>query len=61
MMNKNRPNFKRIYKDLLKLKYPEKTKDCNNILDKEQLTNYNLIVLNKIIFGDQTHNQKPPQ
>lgn len=55
---KNRPNFKRIYIDMIRLKYPDKTKELLKILDKEILTDYDLLQLNKSLFGNQQYNQK---
>ncbi|WP_250254807.1 helix-turn-helix domain-containing protein [Chryseobacterium sp. Marseille-Q3244] len=55
---KSRPNFKRIYEDLIHFKYPDKRKELCEILDKEKLTDYDLIRLNISLFGDQQHNQK---
>lgn len=55
---KNRPNFKRIYIDMIRLKYPGKTKELLKILDKEILTDYDLLQLNKSLFGNQQYNQK---
>ncbi|RNA63344.1 helix-turn-helix domain-containing protein [Chryseobacterium nematophagum] len=44
-------NYKRIYSDILDLKYPEKKQVCQIILNKEKLLAMDIIELNKRIFG----------
>jgi len=46
-----RPDYKRIYMDIIKKKYPEKIKKCLPILEKELLTVFDIISLNNEIFG----------
>lgn len=45
------PNYKRIYTDILKRKYPDKIKECKHILDKRNLSALDVIALNQKIFG----------
>jgi len=45
------PDYKKIYKDIIKYKKPEKQNDCNKLLKKEKLTVLDIIRLNTIIFG----------
>lgn len=47
------PNYKRIYKDILQLKYPEKKEKCVAILKKERLSALDIINLNNLIFPQQ--------
>lgn len=45
------PDYKRIYKDILDKKYPDKKQQCIHLLDKEKLTFLDIIELNRKIFG----------
>jgi len=51
MKKTNFPNYKRIYKDILSKKYPEKEKKCKYILEKEEISVLDIIKINEIIFG----------
>ncbi|MDM1549539.1 helix-turn-helix domain-containing protein [Empedobacter falsenii] len=53
-------NYKILYKDLIKDKYPEKKNICESILKKNILTIFDIIELNKKLFGDNNikENQK---
>lgn len=46
-----RPDYKRIYTDLISSKFPDKKKECEKYLNKENLSNLNIIELNQKIFG----------
>ena len=48
------PNYKRIYSDILKKKYPEKIEYCNSILQKTKLSTLDIIQLNEKIFGSNS-------
>ncbi|MBB6371845.1 helix-turn-helix domain-containing protein [Chryseobacterium shigense] len=48
------PDYKKIYIDILKKKYPEKAERCTVILQKEQLTSLDVVHLNEIIFGKES-------
>ncbi|AZB27394.1 helix-turn-helix domain-containing protein [Chryseobacterium bernardetii] len=50
-MNTTKPDYKKIYKDILDLKYPEKEAGCRKILNKKELMPIDIIKLNQIIFG----------
>ncbi|MCW3162762.1 helix-turn-helix domain-containing protein [Chryseobacterium oryctis] len=52
-MNKSKPNYKRIYSEILQEKHPEKIEKCERILNKAELTSIDVIRLNKIIFNIQ--------
>ncbi|MCT2409139.1 helix-turn-helix domain-containing protein [Chryseobacterium antibioticum] len=51
-----KPDYKRIYSDLIELKHPEKKEKCKKILSKEQLSSIDIIRINAIIFGNNTEN-----
>lgn len=52
-MEKNKLiNYKRIYQDLLTMKFPDKIRDCQSLLDKKELTGLDIIQLNEKIFDD---------
>lgn len=48
-----KPNYKKIYTDLLKLKFPEKEKECFQLLKKNDFTELDVIEIENIIFGKQ--------
>ncbi|KXH82796.1 hypothetical protein [Chryseobacterium kwangjuense] len=50
----NSPDYKKIYQDILRIKYPEKTEACKNILKKRHLTSMDVVLLNEIIFGKES-------
>ncbi|WP_312297941.1 helix-turn-helix domain-containing protein [Chryseobacterium sp.] len=47
------PYYKRIYQDILELKYPDKIDKCAAILGKKEFSAIDLITLNNIIFGNR--------
>lgn len=48
------PDYKRIYTDILELKFPDKTEQCRPILNKAVLTELDILALNEKIFGKKT-------
>lgn len=46
-----KPNYKLIYNDIIAQKYPHKKDECLFILEKKQLSVFDVIELNNIIFG----------
>jgi transcriptional regulator with PAS, ATPase and Fis domain len=50
---KIRPDYKRIYTDLIFYKYSEKESACKSILQKKSLSNVDVIALNKLLFGNK--------
>jgi len=48
---KMRPDYKRIYLDILEKIFPEKISDCRSLLEKEHLGVVDIQELNKMIFG----------
>lgn len=53
-MENTTPNYKRIYSDILAKKYPEKTKACTPLLEKENLSTLDVLWLNEKIFGSNS-------
>ena len=52
-MKKSLPNYKLIYQDMIKKKYPQKEIQCHNILNKDELSILDVMELNKIIFDNE--------
>ncbi|WP_347217386.1 helix-turn-helix domain-containing protein [Chryseobacterium sp.] len=52
------PDYKKIFEDLIKIKYPEKEKHCKKILKNNTLSALEVLKLNTIIFGYKEENQK---
>jgi DNA-binding transcriptional regulator YiaG len=58
---KKRPDYRKIYTDILTLKYPDKKEACEKFLFKNELTAIDIININKKIFGNDDYknlNQK---
>lgn len=58
-----RPNYQKIYTDIVNMKYPEKMEDCERLLRKDQLNVQDIMEINKKIFGitdvkTETFNQR---
>ncbi|WP_366795373.1 helix-turn-helix domain-containing protein [uncultured Chryseobacterium sp.] len=45
----NTPDYKRIYTDMIRIKYPEKHAQCSDILKKDDLEFLDIIRMNTII------------
>jgi len=45
------PNYKKIYEDILQLKYPEKREQCKMLLSKTKLSVRDIIEINSVIFS----------
>ncbi|MGU9940420.1 helix-turn-helix domain-containing protein, partial [Empedobacter brevis] len=54
----NTPDYKKIYEDILNIKYPEKKEICQGILNKTTLSTFDVIALNRKIFGEKNLNIK---
>lgn len=52
-MAKSKPNYNRIYSDIINLKYPEKRENCKNLLGKSNLSVMDILKLNSDIFYSQ--------
>lgn len=58
-MNSNhRPNYKRIFKDIIQLKFPEKENELNPFFEKEQLSALDVIRLNQLLFNSNKKQQQ---
>ncbi|SHK90982.1 transposase [Chryseobacterium polytrichastri] len=47
------PDYKRIFNDMIQMKYPEKREVCKNILNKKELSSLDILHLNEKIFGTE--------
>lgn len=47
----NRPDYKKIYIDLIEKKFPHKKLNCEKLLEKDELSAWDIIKLNEILFG----------
>ncbi|NIF06671.1 helix-turn-helix domain-containing protein [Chryseobacterium sp. Tr-659] len=56
-MEESKPDYKKIYEDLINIKFPEKKIKCLSILKKNILSELDIINLEKIIFGKLTDEQ----
>lgn len=58
----NKPNYKKIYSDLIQQRYPENYEECRKILSKKTLSFFEMIQLDSIISKksswDNMENQK---
>jgi hypothetical protein len=45
------PDYKKIYSDIVDLKHPEKKHECARILAKKNLSAFDVIEINRIIFN----------
>jgi len=51
-MEKNKqPDYRKIYSDIIKKKFPEKLEECKTLLDKQDLHASDILELNSRIFG----------
>jgi len=48
-----KPNYKKIYKDLIDKKYPEKKEVCKMLLNKHTWSALDVIAINKLIFEEK--------
>ena len=44
------PNYKRIYSDIINIKYPDKKELCSNLLSKSKLSTLDIIEISRILF-----------
>lgn len=51
-------NYKKIFQDILDLKFPEKKELRTVVLEKEIIDFYDVLSLNKMIFGDEIKENK---
>lgn len=45
-----KPNYNKIYTDIVNLKFPEKKEECENLLNKKELSVMDVLLLNQKIF-----------
>lgn len=58
-MDNKIPNYSRIYSDIINFKYPDRKHDCKTILNKQKLSVFDILELNRKIFGN--HNKESNQ
>ncbi|PWN57924.1 transposase [Chryseobacterium viscerum] len=56
--NSAKPDYKRIYKDIINMKFPDKMDLCKVLFEKEILSTLDIIILNKIVFGINDENNE---
>ncbi|WP_370896087.1 helix-turn-helix domain-containing protein [Chryseobacterium gossypii] len=54
---KGRPDYIRIYTDIINAKFPHKKEECKVLLNKKTLSTLDIIELNKKIFGESDDEQ----
>ncbi|KMQ64780.1 hypothetical protein ACM46_11145 [Chryseobacterium angstadtii] len=53
------PDYKKIFEDIIEMKFPDKRLKCSAILSKRTLTSLDIIILNDLLFGKKiANNQK---
>lgn len=50
MKTENRPNYHKIFSDIIQYKHPQKKKICEHFFEKKKLLDLDVIKLNDIIF-----------
>ncbi|MDR3023077.1 helix-turn-helix domain-containing protein [Chryseobacterium sp.] len=50
-MSRQSPDYKRIYNDIILKRFPTKERECKTLLSKKNLSMFDIIKLNEIIFG----------
>jgi hypothetical protein len=51
---KNTPDYKKIFNDIINIKFPEKKEICSHLLDKSNLTVLDIIDLNELLFRNSS-------
>ena len=51
-------NYKKIFQDILDLKFPEKQELYTIVLEREINDSYDVLSLNRLIFGDENKENK---
>ncbi|NIF06155.1 helix-turn-helix domain-containing protein [Chryseobacterium sp. Tr-659] len=49
-MKSSKPAYKKIYEDMLRIKFPDKKKDCETILTKACLSEFDVLQIENILF-----------
>ncbi|MFP3597080.1 helix-turn-helix domain-containing protein [Chryseobacterium sp. SIMBA_029] len=47
----NRPNYKKIYQDIIMKKFPDKISVCSSILNHEEFSVFHILELDRLLFG----------
>lgn len=47
---KNTPDYKKIFTDIINIKFPEKKEKCSHLLEKSDLSVLDVINLNELLF-----------
>lgn len=50
-MNHQKPNYRKIYEDMIRIKFPDKLGDYQGVLSKKELSALDVIKLNASLFG----------
>lgn len=58
MKQNEQPDYNKIYYDIIMIKFPSRMEDCKRLLSKERLTALDVITIDKILFGENTENNK---
>lgn len=53
MKNTEGPDYRKIFEDILEVKFPHKKQVCNRILKKKELSYLDIIKLNNLIFENE--------
>lgn len=48
------PDYKRIYTDIINIRYPERKDDFKDLLDKQNISAADVLAINRRIFGNST-------
>lgn len=48
----NYPNYRKIFSDIIDTKFPDKRQECENLLNKQELSFLDIIKLDQKIFGE---------
>lgn len=51
---KNTPDYKKIFNDIINIKFPEKKETCSHLLDKPDLSVLDIIDLNELLFRNSS-------
>lgn len=47
----SKPNYKKIYQDLIMKKFPDKISVCSSILNQEEFSVFHVLELDRLLFG----------
>ena len=58
---RSKPYYAKIYKDLIQMKFPQRFKDFADLLEKKELSHFEVEQLNEKLFGKKTKSEKQLQ